>query len=501
MDYVEQPNSNLICCICHAPFTNPTSTRTCLHTFCYDCITVAVHHSPQCPIDRSSLSLDDLLPANPIVKHLVDELMIECPNRVSGCTQTFQRQLLSAHVKDACQYVEIPCSEEQCDKLILRKDLGKHEDACVHRSTQCDGCGATIKYSDLSVCVSTTIDPRLLTRRGQTHNSECPSKSATCSFCFEEFPRSQSQAHAASCLDYEIPCTQANNGCSWFGPRRQLSDDHALSCPYEAIKGFFSINNAQISSLHTENAALRQKIHTLESVIQSMRKDIQTFRNVLGPWYRSNTQDQSPPNPIAHPSINAFDHAFSAPPGPSSRTAPNQAYQPSSADHGDLIFPAANNEVDALAPYFPLSPEHPFAESHHYPRSRRSFSGIADPHMSQRTLPLTPVAPLNLSTSLEDSLNGLRDTISAVSASVDSLARRNDIALTNESIRLNEELGSLKYAVHGIRLQLHRLMMDRNAQVTGRGGEPPMSLSLPGQTIFHPPMMAPPFPVTPGTKL
>ncbi|KAG1746230.1 hypothetical protein EDB19DRAFT_1691362 [Suillus lakei] len=458
MDYVDQPNSNLV--RVHAPFTTPTTARTCLHTFCHDCITVAVQHSPQCPIDRSSLSLDDLLPANPIVKHLVDELIIECPNRVSGCTQTFQRQLLPIHVKDACQYVEIPCSEEQCDKLILRKDVGKHQDACVYRSTQCDGCGATVKYSDLS------------------HT-------------------------AAVCLDYEIPCTQANNGCPWTGPRRQLSDEHALSCPYEAIKGFFSINNVQLSSLNTENAALRQKVHTLESVVQTMRRDIQIFRNVLGPWYRSHTQDQTPP--IAPPFINAFDHPFSAPPGPSpsySRTTPNQARPPSSADHGELIFPAAHNEIDALAPYFPLPQEHAFQESHNYPRSRRSFSGIVDPHLSQRTLPLTPVAPINLSTSLEGSLSGLRDSIAAVSTSVDSLARRNDIALTNESMRLNEELGSLKYAVHGIRLQLHRLMMDRNAQVTGRGGEPP--LGLPGnQTIFHPPisMMAPPFPGTPGTKL
>jgi hypothetical protein len=93
-------------------------------------------------------------------------------------------------------------------------------------------------------------------------------------------------------------------------------------------------------------------------------------------------------------------------------------------------------------------------ESHNYHRSRQSFSGVADLHMSQRALPLTPVAPLNLSTTLEGTLNGLRDSVSAVSASVDSLARRNDIALTNESVRINEELGSLKYAVHGIRLQV-----------------------------------------------
>jgi len=82
---------------------------------------------------------------------LVDELIIECPNRTSGCIQTFQRQLLSAHIKDACQYVEIPCSEEQCDKMIFRKDVGKHKDTCVHRSTQCEGCGTTVKHSDLSV--------------------------------------------------------------------------------------------------------------------------------------------------------------------------------------------------------------------------------------------------------------------------------------------------------------------------------------------------------------
>jgi hypothetical protein len=35
--------------------------------------------------------------------------------------------------------------------MILRKDRGKHADVCVHRSTECDGCGTPIKYSDLTV--------------------------------------------------------------------------------------------------------------------------------------------------------------------------------------------------------------------------------------------------------------------------------------------------------------------------------------------------------------
>lgn len=196
---------------------------------------------------------------------------------------------------------------------------------------------------------------------------------------------------------------------------------------------------------------MKQKIKTLESVVQTMRKEIQTFKHVLGPWFRSDIQ--GPTTPIAAPSLNSFDQpTLSAVAGPSSsRTAANNL---PSGDQGELNFPAGHHhhhhEVDALALYFPSPPEHTFPESHHYPRSR----GMVDPLASQRALPLIPVAPLNLSTSLEGSLSGLRDSISAVSASVDSLARRNDIALTNESMRVNEELGSLKYAVHGIRLQV-----------------------------------------------
>lgn len=58
--------------------------------------------------------------------------------------------------------------------------------------------------------------------------------------------------------------------------------------------------------------------------------------------------------------------------------------------------------------------------------------------------------------------------------------------------------------------QLHRLMMDRNAQVTGRLGEPgsvttvPVPIPAPAppaQPVFHPPIMTPPFPPAPGTKL
>lgn len=57
-----------VCCICRAPFTDPTTAQTCAHTFCTECILRALVHSPTCPVDRAPLARSDLAPANPIVR-------------------------------------------------------------------------------------------------------------------------------------------------------------------------------------------------------------------------------------------------------------------------------------------------------------------------------------------------------------------------------------------------------------------------------------------------
>ncbi|KAI9453154.1 hypothetical protein BJY52DRAFT_1205548 [Lactarius psammicola] len=101
--YVDPPNSNLLCCICRMPFVEPTTSRTCAHSFCHDCIRPALQASPHCPIDRSPLSPQDMTPSNPI---MVDELIVECLNRSNGCEFTCQRHLLAAHLKDDCLFVE-----------------------------------------------------------------------------------------------------------------------------------------------------------------------------------------------------------------------------------------------------------------------------------------------------------------------------------------------------------------------------------------------------------
>lgn len=287
-------------------------------------------------------------------------------------------------------------------------------------------------------------------QKNQDHNLTCPSKTATCSFCAFEFARSNLQDHIASCLEVTVPCSHADNGCSWAGPRRELAEVHIPSCPYESIKGFFAIHGARVSSLSADNTALRQRIQALEGTVHLMQREMQSLEAILGPWYRPEVQRTG--------RADAHDHHVHVPDGGTlqgfagsslSRNIPRRGQAPAAMDPFDMI----DAEQDAVAPFFPPS-DVVYDNQGHMPA--RMSGGLLDmqSHPGQRSLPLTPVAPLNLSTTLEGSLVGLRDSITAVAASVDSLARRNDIALTNENMRMNEELGSLKYAVHGIRLQV-----------------------------------------------
>ena len=64
------------------------------------------------------------------------------------------------------------------------------------------------------------------------------------------------------------------------------------------------------------------------------------------------------------------------------------------------------------------------------------------------------VSPLNLSTTVEGSLVGLRESLVTLSAALESQGRRLELAFTTEGLRVSEEVGSLKAIVQGLRMQV-----------------------------------------------
>jgi len=99
---------------------------------------------------------------------------------------------------------------------------------------------------------------------------------------------------------------------------------------------------------------------------------------------------------------------------------------------------------DPLAPYFPPAEsmvQRP-ATDHRLPSS--TVGGTSD----SRTGMMGVVAPLDLDTTLEGTLVGLRESMVGLAVGIDSVGRRSEIGLTNETLRLGEEMMSVRAQMH-----------------------------------------------------
>jgi hypothetical protein len=285
----------------------------------------------------------------------------------------------------------------------------------------------------------------------QSHYVDCSDKEETCTFCTLSLPRSKLASHQEdSCPDFIVQCTHSARGCSWSGPRDSLATIHIPSCQYEVLKDFFILNERRISGLNEENIILRHKLDLMEVALQTMKREMQTVRTVLGPWCRSQYHESQSSTPITQ--------STDRPLQPNSTTDMlARQVLPTVFTPFEPLSPTPGPETDVLATYFPAErPSHPMrpqpSHSHtHTHTHSHSHSLSLSLHQFH---PPTPVAPLNLSTNMEGTLTGLRESLVSLSTSVDSLARRNDIAVRNETMRLNDEIMSLRANIHGLRMQV-----------------------------------------------
>ncbi|KAG8906672.1 hypothetical protein FRB99_006373 [Tulasnella sp. 403] len=389
--YVDQINSNLVCCICRTPFIDPAVTTTCSHTFCRECIASALEVNPQCPVDRSLLTIQQLQPAATIVRNLVDELLVECPHAAVGCGLTCQRQLLLNHLASDCQYVQVQCSQEGCSHAVLRKDLGQHAEDCIHRLVECQACGRDVKLAEMN---------------------------------------------------------------------------HLASCPYEAIKGFFAVHVVREKALEVENAELRRRVDELERVSRSHQRDLERAKLRLGPWFKAPSVERDGETA----SVDSTGSGEPLAPGTSPNPRPVEALRRRlSVPFNSAVFgvedplPAPRRSTIS-ATDVPPAPEGSSSRNASFDDPYAGFANpTVHPILSNASGPSPfylrahsnyAVAPLNLGGSLESTLNSLRSSIVSLSGSLDSLERKQDIMLTTETLRMHEDVASLRAIVHGLRMQV-----------------------------------------------
>ncbi|KAL8291981.1 hypothetical protein RQP46_001447 [Phenoliferia psychrophenolica] len=250
-DYVSPVNNSLECAICRQPFVSPSMAPACQHVFCLACISRALDSSLSCPIDRSPLRECDLVDAPRIVKQMVDELEVRCPNKDRGCKVTCERGLLEGHLREACE-----------------KGKGKGKAAAETTMTEeCALCGDDVN-----------------TNATLTHAATCSASPTTCLHCTTTLPRASLPAHFLSCPSIPIPCPHAPHGCSARLPRSLMIEDHLeVSCAYEPIKDLLSRYDARLDDAAVENAGLKRSRQHATLLNETLRiaDDVQAVRGVL----------------------------------------------------------------------------------------------------------------------------------------------------------------------------------------------------------------------------
>ena len=119
------------------------------HHFCRNCIIEHLKHSQNCPTCKDPLTVETLVKPQRFLANTLSKLKISCENSERGCRAVVELGSLNTHVA-SCEFNPIPCSNDQCDEIISRRDKEIHENkVCDSRRVKCDYCGDTVVYKNL----------------------------------------------------------------------------------------------------------------------------------------------------------------------------------------------------------------------------------------------------------------------------------------------------------------------------------------------------------------
>ena len=141
-------DDNLHCVICTEVLKDPVQCRRNEHHFCRNCIIEHLEHSQNCPTCKDPLTVETLVKPQRFLANTLSSLKISCDNAQRGCRAVMELGSLNTHVA-SCDFSPVPCSNDQCDDIISRRDKEIHENkVCDFRRVKCEYCGQMVLYKN-----------------------------------------------------------------------------------------------------------------------------------------------------------------------------------------------------------------------------------------------------------------------------------------------------------------------------------------------------------------
>ncbi|XP_006839602.1 PREDICTED: TNF receptor-associated factor 3 isoform X3 [Chrysochloris asiatica] len=149
--FVKTVEDKYKCEKCRLVLCSPRQTE-CGHRFCETCMAALLSStSPKCTACQEGIVKDKVFKDN-CCKREILALQIHCRNESRGCAEQLTLGHLLVHLKNDCQFEELPCIRADCKEKVLRRDLRDHvEKACRYREATCHHCKCQVPMITLQV--------------------------------------------------------------------------------------------------------------------------------------------------------------------------------------------------------------------------------------------------------------------------------------------------------------------------------------------------------------
>lgn len=269
LEYVSPVDPNLICPICQSPFLEPVKLR-CDHVFCTDClnrsmVTQEDFSASPCPSCRRLFypRIPDAIQQAPrILRHILDDLIVNCPAMSKGCQEEMARGLVHDHVTKYCNFTDCQCPDQDCSVPCLRKDFAQGR--CLHARIQCQDCLIPFMEQDMELHCTKFCDVAPL----------------TCQCCGLKIMRYQTEKHVEECPEFIFKCEAAPYGCDFRGKRLELNL-HLKSCLLVKLAPFLKLQNDRLEAhmialdhLAAKNNILQTGLFNVSETLETQMKPV-----------------------------------------------------------------------------------------------------------------------------------------------------------------------------------------------------------------------------------
>ncbi|XP_045678535.1 TNF receptor-associated factor 3 isoform X2 [Phyllostomus hastatus] len=187
--FVKPVEDKYKCEKCRLVLCNPKQTE-CGHRFCDSCMAAVLSSAgPKCTACQEGIAKDKVFKDN-CCKREILALQIYCRNEGRGCAEQLTLGHLLVHLKNDCQFEELPCVRADCKERVLRRDLRDHVDkACKYREATCSHCKSQVPMITLQKHEDTDCPCVVVS---------CPHKCRVQTLLRSEGTNQQIKAHEAS---------------------------------------------------------------------------------------------------------------------------------------------------------------------------------------------------------------------------------------------------------------------------------------------------------------